>query len=181
MDRVGIDMCRYDSHEELVGRLRALEAEHPGLAKTGIIGKTVEGRDLFYIKVRKQETHVQCHCTVSVYRWAARARRNCASRLFPALNIPDQPQRPLDGHGRPRRRGGEKGVFPADRDTLTARSQPFLPSFLPSFLSGEANCSCEFMECWKPPPPLPLPPSLFPPSVPPSVSVCPAPFLFHSR
>ena len=25
---------------------------HPGLARTGIIGKTVEGSDIFYIKVR---------------------------------------------------------------------------------------------------------------------------------
>ena len=63
VDRVGIDMCRYDSHEELVGRLRAVEAEHPGLAKTGIIGKTVEGRDLFYIKVRKPLMFTACHYT----------------------------------------------------------------------------------------------------------------------
>ena len=44
-------MCEYDSHEEMAERLRALEVSHPGLAKTGIIGKTVEGRDLIYIKV----------------------------------------------------------------------------------------------------------------------------------
>ena len=51
VDRFGIDMCKYDAHEEMVARLRALEAEHPGLARTGIIGKTVEGSDIFYIKV----------------------------------------------------------------------------------------------------------------------------------
>ena len=52
VDRFGLDMCKYDAHEEMVARLRALEVEHPGLARTGIIGKTVEGSDIFYIKVR---------------------------------------------------------------------------------------------------------------------------------
>ena len=63
VDRFDINMCKYDSHEEMVGRLRALEVEHPGLAKTGIIGKTVEGRDLFYIKVSNltsQELYLLC-------------------------------------------------------------------------------------------------------------------------
>ena len=51
VDRFGIDMCKYEAHEEMVARLRALEVEYPGLARTGIIGKTVEGSDIFYIKV----------------------------------------------------------------------------------------------------------------------------------
>ena len=61
MDRFDINMCEYDTHEEMVGRLRALEVEHPGLAKTGIIGKTVEGRDLFYIKVSNLIQEVLMH------------------------------------------------------------------------------------------------------------------------
>ena len=65
VDHVNIDMCEYDSHEEMVGRLRALEVEHPGLAKTGIIGKTVEGRDLFYIKVSNPHMGSTYLCTGS--------------------------------------------------------------------------------------------------------------------
>ena len=61
VDRFDINMCEYDTHEEMVGRLRALEVDHPGLAKTGIIGKTVEGRDLFYIKVSNLMQEVLMH------------------------------------------------------------------------------------------------------------------------
>ena len=80
VDRFDIDMCKYDSHEEMVGRLRALEAEHPGLAKTGIIGKTVEGSDLIYVKVWKPRVGFEL-CRGS-------------SALFQRLTfLTDQPQR----------------------------------------------------------------------------------------
>ena len=52
VDHVNINMCKYDSHQEMVDRLKALEEEAPHLAKTGIIGSSVKGKDLIYIKVR---------------------------------------------------------------------------------------------------------------------------------
>ena len=54
----GIDMCRYESHEEMIGRLRNLENRYgrQGLAKVGSIGKSVSGRDLVYIKISRNAT-----------------------------------------------------------------------------------------------------------------------------
>ena len=52
----GIDMCRYDRHEEMVGRLRQLENRYGQLAKVGSIGKSVSGRDLVYIKISRNAT-----------------------------------------------------------------------------------------------------------------------------
>ena len=49
-------MCRYDRHEEMVGRLRQLENRYGQLAKVGSIGKSVSGRDLVYIKISRNAT-----------------------------------------------------------------------------------------------------------------------------
>ena len=86
MDHVNIDMCEYDSHEAMVERLRALEVSHPGLAKTGIIGKTVEGRDLLYIKVG-HKSGVRSSVSVRV----SEAWRSCATHsscFFRLLTFP---------------------------------------------------------------------------------------------
>ena len=48
----GIDMCEYETHEELIERLRQLERKYPGLAQVGSVGKSVKGREMVYIKIR---------------------------------------------------------------------------------------------------------------------------------
>ena len=54
----GIDMCRYEKHGEMIGRLRSLERQYgrQGLVKIGSIGKSVSGRDLIYIKISRNAT-----------------------------------------------------------------------------------------------------------------------------
>jgi hypothetical protein len=47
----GINMCSYDSHDDMLGRLEALAKRNPKLASVGSIGKSVEGRELAYIKI----------------------------------------------------------------------------------------------------------------------------------
>ena len=51
-------MCRYERHEEMIGRLRSLENTYgrQGLAKVGSIGKSVLGRDLVYIRISRNAT-----------------------------------------------------------------------------------------------------------------------------
>ncbi len=51
VDHVNINMCAYDTFDQMVDRLKRLELDHPHLAKTGIIGTSVKGRDLVYIKI----------------------------------------------------------------------------------------------------------------------------------
>ena len=48
----GINMCKYESHKQLVAKLKQLERDYPGLAKVGSVGTSVRGRDLAYIKIR---------------------------------------------------------------------------------------------------------------------------------
>ena len=47
----GIDMCSYQSHQEMLGRLHSLERRFPRVAQVGTIGKSVEGRELAFIKI----------------------------------------------------------------------------------------------------------------------------------
>ena len=47
----GIDMCGYESHQEMVGKLRNLQLEHPTLVRVNSIGRSVRGQDLVYIKI----------------------------------------------------------------------------------------------------------------------------------
>ena len=51
-------MCKYESHAEMVGRLRNLEYRYgkQGLAQVGTVGKSVQGRELVYIKIGKNVT-----------------------------------------------------------------------------------------------------------------------------
>ena len=58
LSKGGIDMCRYEKHGEMIGRLRSLERQYgrQGLVKIGSIGKSVSGRDLIYIKISRNAT-----------------------------------------------------------------------------------------------------------------------------
>ena len=47
----GINMCSYDGHEALYSRLDSLAKRNPQLAQVGSVGKSREGRDLFFIKI----------------------------------------------------------------------------------------------------------------------------------
>ena len=31
----GVEMCRYESHREMIGKFRSLEQQHPGIVKVG--------------------------------------------------------------------------------------------------------------------------------------------------
>jgi len=50
----GLDLCQYQDHVQLLHGLDALAATYPKLASTGSIGKSVQGRDLRYIKISKK-------------------------------------------------------------------------------------------------------------------------------
>ena len=47
----GIDMCGYQSHEEMVERLERLQTRFPNLVRVGSLGKSVRSRDLVYAKL----------------------------------------------------------------------------------------------------------------------------------
>ncbi len=52
----GIDMCRYESHEQMIRKLQTLAARYPHLAAVGSVGKSVQGRDLIFIKISGNAT-----------------------------------------------------------------------------------------------------------------------------
>ena len=52
----GINMCRYEGHEQMVGKLQNLAKTYGHLAKVGSIGRSVSGRDLVYIKISRNAT-----------------------------------------------------------------------------------------------------------------------------
>jgi len=52
----GIDMCNYESHERMVGKLMTLAKRYPKVAKFGTVGKSVQGRRLAYIKISANVT-----------------------------------------------------------------------------------------------------------------------------
>ncbi len=52
----GINMCKYESHEEMVNRLSRLSDQFPELARVGSIGRSVQGRPLVYIKISANVT-----------------------------------------------------------------------------------------------------------------------------
>merc|ERR1740131_26421 len=47
----GIDMCSYESHNQLIEKFKNLEKKYPNLAQVGSIGKSVKGKPLIYIKL----------------------------------------------------------------------------------------------------------------------------------
>jgi carboxypeptidase D len=47
----GINMCAYESHEAMLEKLHDLERRYPQLAQVGSVGRSVEGRDLAFIKI----------------------------------------------------------------------------------------------------------------------------------
>ena len=51
-------MCQYESHDGMASRLRDLENRYgrQGLAKVGVVGNSVQGRSLVYIKISKNAT-----------------------------------------------------------------------------------------------------------------------------
>jgi len=52
-DEGGINLCEYPDHADLLTGLDSLALKYPRLAATGSIGKSVEGKDLRYIKISK--------------------------------------------------------------------------------------------------------------------------------
>jgi len=47
----GINMCDYESHEDMYRKLDTLAKTYPRLARLGTVGKSVQGRELLYIKI----------------------------------------------------------------------------------------------------------------------------------
>ena len=47
----GIDMCSYQSHEEMIKRLERLQTQYPTLVRVESLGKSVRGKDLVYAKL----------------------------------------------------------------------------------------------------------------------------------
>jgi len=46
-----INMCEYESHRDMLGRLKTIQRKYPRIAKVGSIGTSVQGRSLTYIKL----------------------------------------------------------------------------------------------------------------------------------
>ncbi|TRY63832.1 hypothetical protein TCAL_08292 [Tigriopus californicus] len=47
----GIEMCSYENHNGMLQKLNNLALQYPRLAQVGSVGKSVQGRDLAYIKI----------------------------------------------------------------------------------------------------------------------------------
>eukprot|EP00095_Tigriopus_kingsejongensis_P002182 maker-scaffold2006_size22768-snap-gene-0.7 protein:Tk02182 transcript:maker-scaffold2006_size22768-snap-gene-0.7-mRNA-1 annotation:"carboxypeptidase d" len=52
----GINMCSYESHQDMINKLTALVARYPDMAQIGTVGKSVQGRDLVFIKISSNVT-----------------------------------------------------------------------------------------------------------------------------
>ena len=64
-----LDVCSYQPHRELLARLRLLERRHPNLVRTASLGRSVEGRDIAYVKISsnvryeyRQYSLIESHC-----------------------------------------------------------------------------------------------------------------------
>ena len=53
----GIDMCHYESHEEMIEKLESLATQYPNLALVSSVGNSVQGRSLAYIKISGNVSH----------------------------------------------------------------------------------------------------------------------------
>jgi len=47
----GINMCGYETHKQMIGRLRRIEQRNPSIAQLGTIGTSVRGKPLVYLKL----------------------------------------------------------------------------------------------------------------------------------
>merc|ERR1719481_339576 len=47
----GINMCGYETHKQMIGRLRRIEQNKPRIAQVGTIGNSVRGKPLVYLKL----------------------------------------------------------------------------------------------------------------------------------
>ena len=54
-----INMCRYETHREMVARLTRIQERHPRIARVGSIGRSGEGRQLAYIKLSNNVNRVR--------------------------------------------------------------------------------------------------------------------------
>ena len=53
----GIDMCDYESHEEMLEKLESFATQYPNLAMVSSVGNSVQGRPLAYIKISGNVSH----------------------------------------------------------------------------------------------------------------------------
>ena len=54
-----VQLTKYHTHEEFKALFDDLEKQYPFIAKTGVIGKSVQGRDLIYIQITSNVTAVR--------------------------------------------------------------------------------------------------------------------------
>ena len=47
----GINMCGYQSHQQMVARLQSLQQRYPGIASVGSVGRSAAGKHLAYIRI----------------------------------------------------------------------------------------------------------------------------------
>ena len=47
----GISMCGYETHQQMIGRLRNIQQRNPNIAKVGSIGTSVRGKPLVFLKL----------------------------------------------------------------------------------------------------------------------------------
>ena len=52
----GINMCNYENHRGMIAKLQSLAKRYPKLAKYNTVGKSVQGRQLGYIKISANVT-----------------------------------------------------------------------------------------------------------------------------
>ena len=52
----GINMCNYENHRGMIAKLQSLAKRYPKLAKYNTVGKSVQGRQLGYIKISSNVT-----------------------------------------------------------------------------------------------------------------------------
>ena len=54
-----VQLTKYHTHEELKSVFEDLEKQFPFIAKAGVIGKSIQGRDLIYLRVTSNATAVR--------------------------------------------------------------------------------------------------------------------------
>lgn len=67
----GINMCRYESHDELVNLLKDLSARYPHLASVGIVGDSTQGRPIPFIRITQNASNPSRELGKPMFKYVA--------------------------------------------------------------------------------------------------------------
>ena len=80
----GINMCDYESHEQMLRRLVNLATRYPSIASIDTIGNSAQGRHLAYIKISRNVTK-RSHLE-PMFKYVGNMRKYTARQILRSFN-----------------------------------------------------------------------------------------------